>query len=78
MKKFQLSYTINVVLSVDDIWPDGDAPENPTVADVEKVIDACGGWQRIVSDWNLDDAGGDGEVVECQPLPRPLPREVFP
>lgn len=75
MKKFQLLYTIDVVLDTDEIWPDGDAPENPTVADVEKVIAKCGGWDRIIRDWDLDKESGDGQVVEFGPLQHRKPHE---
>lgn len=40
--------------SVDEIWPDGDAPENPTVEDVIEVIRQSRGPSRFISDWSID------------------------
>jgi hypothetical protein len=63
-KTFNLSLNIDVTLSVDELWPDGDAPENPTVADVENLIADSGGWSRILDDWNLMDPHHGGEVSD--------------
>jgi hypothetical protein len=52
---FSIDITINETYSIEEIWPDGDAPENPTVDDVVKVIQACGGPDRVAQDWNLLD-----------------------
>lgn len=54
-KLFELTVEGSVVLSADDIWPDGDAPENPTAADVAKLIQRDGGLDRVLIDWSLDD-----------------------
>ncbi len=43
-----------VWFDLSEIWPDGDAPENPTAADVAKVIEQCGGLRRVLRDWDLD------------------------
>lgn len=44
-------------LGVDDIWPDGDAPDHPTAADVVKRMRDCGGTARqIIGEWNLLDS----------------------
>lgn len=55
-KYFNFDFNGHAVLSVDEIWPDGDAPENPTAEDVQKMIEgmyfSMGGF---LSDWNLDD-----------------------
>lgn len=42
-------------LTVEEIWPDGDAPENPTLADVIAVVQkhGNGGPLRLARDWNL-------------------------
>jgi len=53
-KSFNFSIYTDVVLTVDEIWPDGNAPENPTVADVVAVIDNCGGTRSVLRDWDLD------------------------
>jgi hypothetical protein len=57
-------------LSVDDIWPDGDAPEDPTVADVEELIKKCGGKYRVIRDWDLDD---DLDLTVTAVVPRVKP-----
>lgn len=53
MKRFDFSISCDVSLTVDEIWPDGDAPEDPTVDDVLEVIDKCGGGLRVIRDWDL-------------------------
>lgn len=40
-------------LTVDQIWPDGDAPENPTSEDVEMVL-AEYSVLELIRDWNLE------------------------
>lgn len=43
-----------VTLSVSSLWPDGDAPVDPTVADVEELINGynCG---DLIKEWALWD-----------------------
>jgi hypothetical protein len=59
----------DVALEVEDVWPDGDAPENPTAADVAEVMRSTGSIGRIVSEWNLwaeievTDNAGRTEIV---------------
>lgn len=50
---FHFSISYDVSYSVEEIWPDGDAPENPTLDDVMKVIEKCGGKRRILDDWSM-------------------------
>lgn len=58
-KKKQPVFNVDIsgylTLTVDEIWPDGDAPENPTVEDVARVIEDCGGLRDVLRDWSLDD-----------------------
>lgn len=54
-KKFRITYTLDVTLDEGDIWPDGDAPENPTAEQVTTLIQKEGGFPKVISDWNLDD-----------------------
>jgi hypothetical protein len=64
---FNLGISADVFLEIDEIWPDGDAPENPTAEDVIKVIKACGGAARVIRDWDLDaqlDLDVDG--IQCR------------
>jgi hypothetical protein len=51
---FHFTYSCEVSLGVDEIWPDGDAPDSPTIADVAKLVDLCGGADRVLRDWDLD------------------------
>jgi hypothetical protein len=30
MKRFQITFTVEATLDADQLWPDGDAPDNPT------------------------------------------------
>lgn len=55
-KKFCIRLEGEVELSVEDVWPDGDAPENPTADDVLEVLNAGGGVYRVMLDWSMDDA----------------------
>lgn len=41
-------------LTVDEVWPDGDAPENPTTDDVLKAMLKAGSLRRLVNEWMLD------------------------
>ena len=59
MSSFRISISINEILTKDELWPDGYAPENPTVKDVVELIRKSGGAKRIIEDWNLDDS------IEC-------------
>lgn len=63
MKRFNISLRVDAQLAVDEIWPDGDAPESPTATDVLAVIDGQGGLD-ILRDWNLAD-DQDFEVREA-------------
>lgn len=53
---FSFVFEGEVELSAGDIWPDGDAPENPTTQDVVARIQTR--WWRIdrfMREWNLTD-----------------------
>lgn len=53
-------------LTVSELWPDGDAPENPTTADVLALVKKCGGAKQILDDWDLlydIDLYVDGEMA---------------
>lgn len=65
MKTFTIRIEGQHLLTVDEIWPDGDAPENPTVSDVvARIKKSCAGAYDLVYDWNLDvDVEVDGEPV---------------
>lgn len=37
-RTFTISLEVSESLTVDEIWPEGDAPENPTVEDVRRAL----------------------------------------
>lgn len=53
-KQFHFDLAGVVSLDITGIWPDGDAPENPTVDDVLKVIAQLGGAEKVMEDWGLN------------------------
>ena len=61
-KRFEFDISINCTLDIEQIWPDGDAPINPTVADVRKVFIESGHSRyargsaiiRAAQEWDLD------------------------
>lgn len=64
MKRFEITYEICEVLGVDAIWPDGDAPENPTADDVRALLED-GPVIRNLREWNMDE-NGDLRVREVE------------
>lgn len=58
-RKFVLSISGEAELDIEQIWPDGDAPESPTAADVLAVLRKDGGAfspvERIIGEWSLED-----------------------
>lgn len=53
-KLFTVSISFDYDFSIDELWPNGDAPENPTVQDVVDLINKCGGVSKIICDWDID------------------------
>jgi hypothetical protein len=72
-KTFYFHFERSVELRVDDIWPDGDAPDNPTVLDVVNVVNDCGGARDVFRDWDLDSeiehviSDGSGDLFPTEP-----------
>lgn len=55
-KRFVIEFSGEATLSVDQIWPDGNAPENPTVDDVIKAMkDDAHSVDQLLDEWNLDE-----------------------
>ncbi len=52
---FHFSISSEVSFEVEEIWPDGNAPANPTVDDVLAVIKKDGGRRHVLETWNLID-----------------------
>jgi hypothetical protein len=44
-----------VEIPLEDVFVDDNMPENPEYEDVEKLIDADGGWPHVIDAWNFDD-----------------------
>lgn len=68
---FNFSFSADVWLDLEQIWPDGDAPENPTAEDVAKVVEEAGGVHGVLRDWSLDDhldlmIDGNGTVAHVR------------
>lgn len=67
MKTFRLSYTMTADLTVEQLWPDGDAPSEPTAEDVQaRINDWPRRWPGVLFDWNLDEEEGFGHVFEVE------------
>lgn len=64
--RFLFTFTVShtVELGVEDIWPDDQAlgntlpskkaPRRPTVDDVRRVVESCGGAAEVLGAWTLD------------------------
>ena len=67
--EFLIEFRGDVILTTEDIWPDGDAPENPNAEDVRRVMRGSGSKMYVLSDWNLLDdlhvTVDESEVWEC-------------
>jgi hypothetical protein len=53
VKKFKLRYVVECELTVEDLWPDGDAPESPSNLHVRELIRRDGGILNVLNEWNL-------------------------
>lgn len=53
MKTFTFEVSATMEVDADEIWVDGDGPEDPTLEDVLEEIKKCGGAQSVIYDWNL-------------------------
>lgn len=52
-RTFHIEWGGEADLLIEEIWPDGDAPENPTRDDVIAVMQKSRSVSRLCSDWNL-------------------------
>lgn len=68
-KRFIFSVQFDQVLSIDEIWPDGDAPENPTADDAREVFlaNTYGHIGDKLIDWNIAPVADDLYVCELAP-----------
>ena len=53
MADFSIELDASLDLSIQEIWPDGDAPDNPTVDDVLKVLSNHGSVGTVLGDWGF-------------------------
>jgi len=60
---FRISYSMDATLSKKDLWPNGGAPENPTVSDVLDLIKRHGGRLGVLDSWSLDYTSGQLAVT---------------
>ena len=51
---FEFGFEGSVFLTIKEIWPDGDWPDNPTVDDVVKIVDNIPK-SRLLDDWEMID-----------------------
>ena len=42
-------------MTYEDVWPDGNIPENPTAQDVLEAMKKDGDKWTVISDWGLND-----------------------
>ena len=56
---FIITISYEQEFTFDELWVNGDKPEQPTTDDVLALIRKCGGPARIVEDWNFE----AGDVV---------------
>lgn len=67
-KTFAIRVVGDVTLSVGDIWPDGDAPEDPSAEDVHERMADYGSLGEVLRDWNIEhcfsfDVGADAQAA---------------
>lgn len=68
MKRFIFEVITQHVLSIDEIWPDGDAPEDPTPEDAREVFLEQHRYSIAdgLIDWNIAPSADDLTVVEVE------------
>lgn len=51
--RFTITLDGSWMLDVRDVWPDGDAPDNPTPFDVLEAMRETGALLTVIREWNL-------------------------
>lgn len=64
---FHIDINLCVSLTADEIWPDGNAPENPTVADVEALFFKRHNVHQTCADWGLEIRKEDVRITMDSP-----------
>lgn len=54
-RNFVIHIEADFNLLTEHIWPDGNAPANPTADDVANLMRSLGAKARVLHDWCLDD-----------------------
>jgi hypothetical protein len=52
-QKFELSFEYKCIISTDELWPNGNCPDNPKKSDVEELIEKDGGPLEFLYKHNL-------------------------
>jgi hypothetical protein len=70
-KVFTVTLHAEYRLTVDEVWPDGDAPENPTVEDVIEQMTSYSNattayfrCRSTLAEWGLDDVDVEVDGIE--------------
>jgi len=74
-KSFTITFDGSVTLTVDEVWPDGDAPANPTLLDVMRAIrKSTFSESDLIEKWNLSEEilvhvgdGADSLLMDWHP-----------
>jgi hypothetical protein len=66
VKKFKLRYVVECELTVEDLWPDGGAPENPSAIHVRELVRKDGGILEVLNSWNLHQTSSAWDVWEVK------------
>ena len=69
MTQFKFKCSFELTLNEDEIWPDGDAPLNPTAKDVKRDIDLYKSHLEVMKEWCLEPEHGDHAsitVTKCK------------
>ena len=53
-EQFRITFSGTFSMTTEEIWPDGDGPENPTASDVKNRMINQGGKASLLSGWNLE------------------------
>lgn len=64
-KSFRIDIEGSYTLTIEQLWPDGDWPEDPTEEDVLELIEREGGANCIIAEWDLD---VEAEVTDLDKL----------
>ena len=65
-RRFRVTIRDEYYLTESEVWPNGDAPPNPTASDVAEEMGAGGSVERVLGDWNMNEPSVrvDGVTVE--------------